>query len=176
MSRLGYTVKLNDDYTGTIITLNKITLAGSNNGTKKAFYSAGTIDLSYTPSTTSPSTTSLWSPSTSEEKLNFDWVPTNKTLSTTETKNSDAEYLFVIPQDFSKTEEKADALYVIVEYTIKPGTTETMTSKVYQKLDKKFEQGKAYTINLIIGLTPIEFNAEVNDWKDGEKIDDITWN
>ena len=176
LSRLGYTVKLNDDYTGTIITLNKITLAGSNNGTKKAFYSAGTIDLSYTPSTTSPSTTSLWSPSTSEEKLNFDWVPTNKTLSTTETKNSDAEYLFVIPQDFSKTEENADALYVIVEYTIKTGTTETMTSKVYQKLDKKFEQGKAYTINLIIGLTPIEFNAEVNDWKDGEKIDDITWN
>ena len=176
LSRLGYTIKLNDNYTGTTITLNKITLAGSNNGTKKAFYSAGTIDLSYTPSTTSPTTTSLWIPSTSEEKLNFDWVPTNKTLSTTVTKNSDTEYLFVIPQDFSKTEENADALYVIVEYTIQTGTTATMTSRVSSQIKKNFEQGKAYMINLTIGLTPIEFEADVTTWKDGDKIDDITWN
>ena len=176
LSRLGYTIKLNDNYTGTTITLNKITLAGSNNGTKKAFYSAGTIDLSYTPSTTSPTTTSLWIPSTSEEKLNFDWAPTNKTLSTTVTKNSDTEYLFVIPQDFSKTEENADALYVIVEYTIQTGTTATMKSTVSSQIKKKFEQGKAYMINLTIGLTPIEFDAEVETWKDGDKIDDITWN
>ena len=176
LSRLGYTIKLNDNYTGTTITLNKITLPGSNNGTKKAFYSAGTIDLSYTPSTTSPTTTSLWIPSTSEEKLNFDWVPTNKTLSTTVTKNSDTEYLFVIPQDFSKTEENADALYVIVEYTIQTGTTATMTSRVSSQIKKNFEQGKAYMINLTIGLTPIEFEADATTWKDGDKIDDITWN
>ena len=52
-----------------------------------------------------------------------------------------------------------------------------MTNKVDQKLEKNFLQGKAYTINLNIGLTPIEFNAEVNDWdpKDGESID-ASWN
>ena len=175
LSRLGYTIKLNDNYTGTTITLNKITLAGSNNGTKKAFYSAGTIDLSYTPSTTSPTTTSLWIPSTSEEKLNFDWVPTNKTLSTTVTKNSDTEYLFVIPQDFSKTEENADALYVIVEYTIQTGTTATMTSRVSSQIKKNFEQGKAYMINLTIGLTPIEFDADVTDWGVDDEINIDSW-
>ena len=176
LSRLGYTVKLNDNYTGTTITLKKITLAGSTDGTKEAFYKNGTIDLSYTSSTTSP-TASLWTISAPEEKLKFDWFSSSQVLSTTVTKNSDTEYLFVIPQDFAQTTPGADELYVIVEYTIQTGSTATMTSKVYQKLGKKFDQGKAYTINLKIGLTPIEFNAEVNDWdpKDGESID-ASWN
>ena len=163
LSRLGYTVKLNDNYTGTTITLKKITLAGSTDGTKEAFYKNGTIDLSYTSSTTSP-TASLWTISAPEEKLKFDWFSSSQVLSTTVTKNSDTEYLFVIPQDFSQTTPGADELYVIVEYTIQTGSTATMTSKVYQKLGKKFDQGKAYTINLTIGLTPIEFDAAVTPW------------
>lgn len=71
LSRLGYKVKLNGDYTGTTIKLNKITLAGSadGNGTNKAFYKTGTIDLSYTSSTTSP-TTSLWKPLKKSRILN----------------------------------------------------------------------------------------------------------
>lgn len=160
LSRLGYTVKLNDNYTGTTITLKKITLAGSTDGTKEAFYKNGTIDLSYTSSTTSP-TASLWTISAPEEKLKFDWFSSSQVLSTTVTKNSDTEYLFVIPQDFSQKTTGADELYVIVEYTIQTGSTATMTSKVYQKLEKKFDQGKAYTINLTIGLTPIEFGVDV---------------
>ena len=180
LSRLGYTVKLNDNYTGTTITLKKITLAGSTDGTKEAFYKNGTIDLSYTSSTTS-STASLWTISAPEEKLKFDWFSSSQVLSTTVTKNSDTEYLFVIPQDFSQTTPGADELYVIVEYTVElplqTGTTGPMTTSVSRKLEKKFLQGKAYTINLNIGLTPIEFNAEVNDWdpKDGESID-ASWN
>ena len=175
LSRLGYTVKLNDNYTGTTITLKKITLAGSTDGTKEAFYKNGTIDLSYTSSTTSP-TASLWTISAPEEKLKFDWFSSSQVLSTTVTKNSDTEYLFVIPQDFSQTTPGADELYVIVEYTIQTGSTATMTSKVYQKLGKKFDQGKAYTINLTIGLTPIEFNAEVTDWDTANGDIPVTWN
>ena len=57
--------------------------------------------------------------------------------------------------------------------TYSDGTT--VNTKVYKQLEKEFLQGKAYTINLTIGLTPIEFNAEVNNWVDGDKIDDITW-
>ena len=165
LSRLGYTVKLKDAYSDATIKLKKITLAGSADGTKGAFYKNGTIDLSYTPSTTtSPTTASLWTISASEEKQYFEWFSGDKQLSKTDTKNSDTEYLFVIPQDFSKTEENADALYVIVEYTIQTGTTAIMTSKVCKKLDREFLQGKAYTINLTIGLSPIDFDAEVTDW------------
>lgn len=51
LSRLGYTVKLTGDYSSNpenkaTFTLKKITLAGSSDGTKGAFYTSGTIDLS----------------------------------------------------------------------------------------------------------------------------------
>ena len=177
LSKLGYTVKLNNDYTGTTIKLQKITLAGSADGTKGAFYKNGTIDLSYTPSsTTSPTTASLWTRSAPEEKQYFEWFSGDKQLSKTDTKNSDTEYLFVIPQDFSKTEENADALYVIVEYTIKYGDEKTVTNTVSSQLKQNFLQGKAYTFNLTLGLTPIEFDASVEKWTDFNQKDIDAWN
>ena len=172
LSRLGYTVKTSTAAAeGTTITLNKITLAGSDDGTKDAFYSAGTIDLSKT------SSTDLWTNLNSETKLKFDWVPTNKTLSTTLTKNDDTEYLFVIPQDFSQKTTSADALYVVVDYTITYSDQTTMNTKVYKQLNQEFEQGKAYTINLTIGLTPIDFNVDVvTDWDTANGDIPVTWN
>lgn len=169
LSRLGYTVKLNNDYSGATFTLTKITLAGSSDGTENAFYTTGTIDLSKT------SSTGLWTTSSSDAKQNFDWFSGTQTLATTDYKNPDANYLFVIPQDFSAT--ATGKLYVIVEYTIKNynGVTATMTNKVYKKLEKNFEQGKAYTINLSLGLTPIEFDADVTAWKDTDQ-KDVHWN
>lgn len=161
LSRLGYTVKLKDDYPNVTIKLNKITLAGSNDGTgtNKAFYKNGTIDLSYT-STTSP-TTKLWTPS--EEKQDFEWYSGDDQLSkTTDVKNPDKNYLFVIPQNFSAS--ASDQLYVIVDYAITYSDGTTVKPKAYKQLDKEFLQGKAYTINLTIGLTPIEFDADVTSW------------
>ena len=172
LSRLGYSVKLNAAYSEATITLNKITLAGSPDGTKNAFYTKGTIDLAKPTSDAN-----LWaSPDPTDSKQKFEWFSgenkqlSDKTLSSEDAKvikNSNNEYLFVIPQDFSKTELNSDQLYVIVEYTIQysGGTAQPKVSyKVYKKLDKNFEQGKAYTINLTIGLTPIEFDAAVTPW------------
>ena len=158
LSRLGYTVKLNNDYTGTTITLDKITLAGSSDGKENAFYTTGTIDLSKT------SSANLWTISVPDAKQKFDWFSGTHTLTTTDYKNPDANYLFVIPQNFSAS--ATDKLYVIVEYTIKDynSVTTPMKNTVYKQLDKEFEQGKAYTINLTIGLTPIEFDADVTKW------------
>lgn len=166
LSRLGYTVKtsLTD-----AITLKKITLAGSADETKTAFYTKGTIDLSKT------SSTGLWKTSDTDTKQNFYWVSSDKTLSNPETKNSDKEYLFVIPQNFSKTEENADALFVIVEYTIKYGDEKPVTYTVSSQLKQNFEQGKAYSIVLTFGLTPIEFDADVTSWKNTEE-KDVYWN
>lgn len=166
LSRLGYSVKLEDASSESVatITLNKITLAGSAPGsttgsTKKAFYTKGTIDLSQ----------GSWT-SKSDDRKDFDWfseTPSGTpsvTITSSPTTNTD--YLFVIPQNFSTG---ADELYVIVEYTIKytSGTAKpTVSYKVSKKLEKNFLQGKAYTINLTIGLTPIEFNATVSGWGD----------
>lgn len=169
LSRLGYTVKTNLTGTSTTITLKKITLAGSADETKTAFYTKGTIDLSKT------SSTGLWKPSDTDTKQNFYWVSSDKTLSNPETKNSDTDYLFVIPQDFSKTTENADALFVIVEYTIKYGDEKTVTNTVSSQLKQKLEQGKAYSINLTLGLTPIEFDADVTIWNDINQKDIDAW-
>ena len=173
LSRLGYSVKLKDAYSDATITLKTITLAGSDDATKTAFYTEGTIDLSK-----ETKAADLWKIPTPANKQNFEWFSGEKQLSKTDaTENSNKGYLFVIPQDFSQT-TGADELYVIVEYTISySGVTTIMKSKVCKKLDRKFLQGKAYTINLTIGLTPIEFNADVTEWEiptDGA-IDINTW-
>ena len=168
LAKIGYKVKLKDDYKNVTIKLKKITLAGSTTEpTKKAFYTKGTIDLSKTSSDAE-----LWTKPTSAEKQNFDWFSGDKSVTSTSESNPDTDYLFVIPQDFSNTDE----LYVIVEYTIQNGSTETMTSTVSSKLTKNFLQGKAYTINLTIGLTPIEFNADVTGWVDDNTIPEIPLN
>lgn len=172
LSRLGYTVKTDltsSSSSDVTITLKKITLAGSADGTKNAFYTKGTIDLSK-----ANNATDLWT--TSDTKQNFVWFSSEKTVTSTSEANPAADYLFIIPQDFSKTEENADALYVIVEYTIKYGDEKTVTNTVPSQLKQEFLQGKAYTINLTLGLTPIEFDATVEGWTDINQGEINSWN
>lgn len=184
LSRLGYSVKLNGTCSpDATITLKKITLAGSapepTTGTTTeptgAFHKTGTIDLS----------TGNWTPTS--DKQAFKWfsaeTPGSQSITFTSASNKtytnkDDEYLFVIPQDFSGTNE----LYVIVEYTMQytgvtdPGTKKPaiITNMVYKKLTADFKQGKAYTINLTIGR-PIDFdvNAEITPWEKDTTIPEI---
>lgn len=52
-----------------------------------------------------------------------------------------------------------------------------MTNKVYKQLTQEFEQGKAYTINLTLGLTPIEFDVTtVEGWTDINQVEINSWN
>ena len=177
LSKIGYTVKLKEAYSNATITLNKITLAGSADEATKAFYKTGTIDLSKT------SSDGLWTNQSSNDKQNFNWFSETQpatTITSASTPNPDTKYLFVIPQDFSKTEENADKLYVIVDYTIKytkfnEGEANEMKSTVTSPIVMNFLQGKAYMINLTIGLTPIDFDADVTTWENGATIPDITW-
>lgn len=179
LSRLGYNVTLSGDYfsSGATFTVNKITLAGSSDGTsKKAFYKEGTIDLAkiVTKDNTGNNKedlsktntgTGLWTAETSDKnKQNFDLVSSNQTLGKDGIKSGN-NYLFVIPQDFSQTKTEGgsdvDELYVYVEYTINyGGTTGSVTNKVYKQIKKHFLQGNAYMLNLTLGL-PIEFDVDV---------------
>lgn len=175
LSRLGYTVKLTGDYSSDNVTftLKKITLAGSPTDAETgAFYTSGTIDLSSMPTENE----NLWSDQAGKQK--FDWFSgdyqvKSSTASHPDEPNKDKDYLFVIPQNFSEKIgeiENPDKLYVIVEYdvTYKSGTpSTTIKNKVYKQLTTNFLQGKAYNLNLTIGL-PIEFDVDVNagvdDW------------
>ena len=178
LSRLGYTVKLYGDYSSTDATnkatfkLNQITLAGSADGTKPAFYKTATIDLSKAPSE------GPWS-NQSSDKQKFDWVSTPYDLTSTDayTPDKDNNYLFVIPQNFSEKiagAENPDKLYVIVEYTITYKDGNTQINKVYRQLKQNFEQGRAYVINMTIGL-PIEFDAEVKEWGTDNPVGEDSW-
>ncbi len=176
LSRLGYTVKTSAAAEGTTITLNQITLAGSDpkstTETAKAFYTEGAIDLS----------TGHWKEHSKDAvKQDFNWFSGSEDVtSASESKpytNPTSDYLFVIPQDFSQKTTGADELYVIVDYTISYSDGTTMKTKVYQKLEKNFEQGKAYTLNLTLGLTPIEFDVTtVEGWTDTNQGEINSWN
>lgn len=170
LSKLGYKVKLSGDYSSNAtFNLTKITLAGSPDGTTKAFYTSGKIDLSKTNTALD-----LWS-EYATDRQNFDWFSGSSTVTGTDLKHpndnrvENEDYLFVIPQKF-KTE--TDKLYVIVTYTItyKNDTQNPITNTVYKQLSNDFEPGKAYMINLTLGL-PIEFDATVTDWERDTSID-----
>lgn len=171
LSKLGYKVKLSGDYsTNATFTLKNIKLAGSSDGTTEAFYTKGKIDLSRTKTASD-----LWS-EYAADRQNFDWFSGDYIVTGIDLKHPDnnrvenKDYLFVIPQDFSGA--GTDNLYVIVEYTITytSGVPATVTNRVYKQLKQKFEPGKAYMINLTLGL-PIEFDADVTTWDIDTPID-----
>lgn len=168
LSRLGYTIKLHETYSSATFTLNKITLAGSPDEKTNAFYTKGIIDLSKVKDEpTADAPTGLWDTTLSSDKQNFDWVSGGSIkVESTDPKHPQScdpnNYLFVIPQDFSQDNE----LYVIVQYTITyaNGGGEQINT-VYKRIKKDFKQGKAYMLNLTIGL-PIEFDVDVTNGVD----------
>ena len=171
LSRIGYTVNLKKDcYNNVTIILKSITLAGSDDGTKGAFYTSGTIDLSK-----GNKEDGLWP--VHEGKQKFDWfsgdyqVKGSTAFHPDGTIEKDKDYLFVIPQDFSSSAPEADKLYVIVTYTIQyNGISDVFTNTVHKQIMQKFEQGKAYTINLTIG-SPIDFDVNVvTGWDNADGI------
>lgn len=199
LSRLGYTVKLSGNYSSdnATFTLKKITLAGSPDETKNAFYKKGTIDLSKTDTKENLSKTNtatgLWTAALDNNKQNFTWFDGFYIVKNSDPKHptnsedkdySDKDYLFVIPQDFSQTKTEGhdvDELYVIVEYDVTYTSSHTtIANKVYKKLPIDLMQGKAYMLNLTIGL-PIEFDIDVEtvsgveDWTNNtdNKITDL---
>lgn len=170
LSKLGYKVKLSGDYSSNAtFNLTKITLAGSPDGATKAFYTSGKIDLSK-----ANTALDLWS-GYATDRQNFDWFSGTSTVTGTvlkhpnENRAENKDYLFVIPQKFKTGTDK---LYVIVTYTItyKNDTQNPITNTVYKQLSNDFEPGKAYMINLTLGL-PIEFDATVTDWERDTSID-----
>lgn len=165
LAKIGYSLKQKEAYDKTTITVTSIKLVGSD--TKGAFYSKGTIDLSK-----ENNNKDLWTIGENVEKQNFDWFTGSAELTTTAAYNATDNDLFVIPQNFSET--ATDKLFVVVEYTVQTDGTAALKNKVTKPITANFLQGKAYTINLTIGLTPIEFDATVDTWENGITIPEIS--
>ena len=167
LAKIGYSLKQKDTYKKTTITVTSIKLVGSD--PKGAFYTEGTFDLSK-----ENNGENLWTIEENVTKQNFDWFTGSAVLTTDAANNNNAadKYLFVIPQDFSAT--ATNKLSVVVEYTVQTDGTAALKNKVTKPITANFLQGKAYTINLNIGLTPIEFDAKVVEgWENGTTIPEI---
>lgn len=173
LAKIGYAVKKGVTDDNVTITLNKITLAGSDTDPKVgAFHTTGTINLSKDLINTEDQT-ALWTDCKGEQSFTWSSGFPNVTSSSL---SAGSDYLFVIPQNFS-----TGKLYVIVDYTIsyKDGVTAAMKSTVSSPIVKNFEQGKAYTINLTINLTKIDFDVtDVKEWTEdvNNNINIASWN
>lgn len=167
LAKIGYSLKQKEAYDKTTITVTSIKLVGSD--PKGAFYTEGTFDLSK-----ENNGENLWTIEENVTKQNFDWFTGSAVLTTDAANNNNAadKYLFVIPQNFSAT--ATNKLSVVVEYTVQTDETAVLMNKVIKPITANFLQGKAYTINLNIGLKPIEFDVEVvKDWENGTTIPEI---
>ena len=107
----------------------------------KVTYSSQDIKWTYSP-------VKYWLP---QGHIDFLAYATNQTKDNISSTNNKVKFQFA--HAFSRLGYTvADKFYVIVEYTIKDynGVTTPMKNTVYQKLEKNFEQGKAYTLNLTL--------------------------
>lgn len=100
--------------------------------------------------------------------------------------NASDDYMFVIPQDFSKDNADGNSLWVYLDYTVNyvdgvSGEVEKdgINYKVYRKINQKFEPGKAYIVVMDIGkkdengtslsFNSVNFSVQLDDWADEEK-------
>lgn len=147
---------------GTTITLNKIVLGTETNG----FYTNGTLDLT--------KATATWFGSSLIGRQAFTLLPANFVADSNVLDNTDNakanlidpdgdDYIMIIPQ-------KKENLSVYVEYTVNTvsvgGTDDSIIENkittVIPSID--FQAGKAYTLNLVLGMTSVKLDAEVENW------------
>ncbi len=152
LTMVKFKVKTDAAYTGTTITLKSISLAGVK--------TTGTL----TPS----NTTAAWT--NQDNAVAMDVFPAgSKVLSTTDvfvptgTEIDDA-YL-MIPQTLG------DNVVATITYTVKTGDDAEVTNTATVKLNsdatvKAWDMNKNIVYTFVVGLRPIKFIAEVNDWAD----------
>lgn len=148
---------------GTTITLKKIVLGTQ--GTN-GFYTGGTLDLTKANAT--------WFGSSLTGRQAFTLLPDNFVADSNVLDHADNDkanlidpngddYIMIIPQ-------KKENLSVYVEYTVKTvsvggtddSTIENKITTVIPSID--FQAGKAYTLNLVLGMTSVKLDASVEDW------------
>ncbi len=170
LARIDFTLQAAVDQTaaggtiaeGTTITLNKIVLGTETNG----FYTNGTLDLT--------KATATWFGSSLTGRQAFtlvtdNFVPNSYVLDKAHNAQANLidangdDYIMIIPQ-------KKDNLSVYVEYTVKTVSNDgndnsTIENKITTSISSiDFQAGKAYTLNLVLGMTSVKLEANVEPW------------
>lgn len=120
-------------------------------------------------------------PSLRGNMLNASWTPSSdgtvdeSNISVNYIGNSNDDYMFVIPQDFSEGNTEGNELWVYLDYTLHytGGVSGDVAKnginyKFYCKVEKKFEPGKAYIIVMDIGegknFNAVKFSVKETAW------------
>ena len=190
LARIGLTVQTAVDQIAvggelaenTTITVKKVMLTGAAHtyvagvatvSTTGAFYQTGVLDMN-NPSSAVPAV-AKWSEQAGTQS--FTWNPADNFESNAEVKltgasvqtklNNDNSYAMVIPQDFSQT-----PFYVYVEYEVatvdenNPLNNSTITNYISTPVYLNLESGKAYSLNLSLGMTSVKITADIENWVD----------
>jgi len=72
-------------------------------------------------------------------------------------------YLFIAPQDLTNGELEV-TFRVVTTDTANPANSSDITHTVTKPIGAVFESGKAYTLNLLIGLKSVELESVMTDW------------
>ncbi len=186
------------------VMLSSVAGTGNNAPTTGAFYTSGELNLN-NPSTVTTAASALWTNCTGGqtftlEDANFTtqtvnypdeysvpgYVLTENTSILTSGGNStnknglnaEDSYIMIIPQDLSST-----GFYVYVEYDVVTidDNLEHDLSIVTNHISNKvsglnFGSGKAYTLNLQLGMTSVKVTAEVDSWDENETSVDLPQN
>jgi hypothetical protein len=130
------------------------------------FYTNGTLDL------TKPTATWLGSTLTGCQTFTLDtdnFVPNSNVLDKANNDQANLidangdDYIMIIPQ-------KKENLSVYVEYTVKTVSNDgkdnsTIENKITTPISSiDFQAGKAYTLNLVLGMTSVKLVASVEPW------------
>lgn len=185
------------------VMLSSVAGTGNEAPTTGAFYTSGKLNLN-NPSTEIAAAPALWTNCTGGqtftlEDANFTTqtvnypagysvpgyvltentsilTPGNSTIAND--LNADDSYIMIIPQDLSST-----GFYVYVEYDVvtMDENLENDLSVVTNHISNKvsglnFESGKAYALNLQLGMTSVKVTAAVDSWDENETSVDLPQN
>ncbi len=162
LSNLVFTVKTDEATTGNVYPdgMFKLKSIKLKNVSTKGDYTQGSPTASITPWSNQSTTAELFTYSGSE-------VTVAKTAQTL-TPGTD-DYFIVLPQTFATATPVIEVVYTITTNYTGTAVTETVTAT--QSLDKiytaNWENGKRYTLNIILGLNEILWDPDVTDWTTG---------
>ena len=82
--------------------------------------------------------------------------------------NADDSYLFILPQNLSSTGFNVFVEYEVVTTDPADGNPDsnTITNRINNTAKINFESGKAYTLNLVLGMTSVKLNVDIKDWQE----------
>lgn len=101
---------------------------------------------------------------------NFDANVADKVTNDYQILNGSDSYLMVIPQDFTSNGFPIEVVYTV---TTKDNNVEggevTTTNTIKKTVNVNFEAGKAYSLQLLLGLTDVKTSATVGTWENEGK-------